>query len=353
MIEPLQTTRGQGAMVKILAPSAVWRFWLVLAVLLAGPPVAEASGPPPDMPITAADRAAVVSAAAEQIDTFFYDAEQGRRIAAGLNASARKGEFDQATTAMALVRSVNARLKLLSGDQHLNLGYDAALHPSVEPEETPETAERYRLEAAAEGYGVLNASIPEAGIGYVKLARFYDPVFAAVGFDAAMTLVERTDTLIIDLRGTGGGSPQSVALLMSYFFSPEPRLLFSIVPREPAKAEQFWTVGALSAPRYLGKRIVLLTDERTYSAAEGFASHMRAFGKAVIIGAPTRGGVHPARWHTIHPHFAIQVPEFRGVNALGGEEREGQGVQPDIVVPPETALTVAMAEARKMAAATP
>ena len=75
---------------------------------------------------------------------------------------------------------------------------------------------------------------------------------------------------------------------------------------------------------------------------------MRAFGIAKIVGTTTKGGVHPAVWHIVHPHFAVQVPEFRIINAAtNAEDREGAGLTPDIVAASEDALGAALAEARR------
>jgi C-terminal processing protease CtpA/Prc len=57
-----------------------------------------------------------------------------------------------------------------------------------------------------------------------------------------MTEITDTDALLIDLRGNGGGQPETVSLIASYLFDSEPvhlNDLFSL--DDGGSTEEFWT----------------------------------------------------------------------------------------------------------------
>jgi C-terminal processing protease CtpA/Prc len=61
-----------------------------------------------------------------------------------------------------------------------------------------------------------------------------------------------------------------------------------------------------------------------------------------VIGEPTGGGAHPRVGRRLHPHLELAVPVARAVNSGVGTNWEGIGVLPDINVPADDALKVAL-----------
>lgn len=60
---------------------------------------------------------------------------------------------------------------------------------------------------------------------------FYRLWEARDAIDVAMAVLRHAGAIIIDLRGKGGGAPDTVAYLASHFIGPPSQPLFKIVPR--------------------------------------------------------------------------------------------------------------------------
>ncbi len=284
---------------------------------------------PPDMPVSADERAQMLEAVAANIERYYVDVEKSYSIAAAL----RGASFD-AKTALELVPQVNKVLTAAGGDKHLRFGY------SHEPqrEEEPDDRAAMIAEAAENAFGIHGVQRLEGNVGLLTWMKFHDPSIAGDALAAAMTLLATADALIIDLRSSDGGSPMMVALLMTYLVAEgDPLLLSSVENRFKGITQQFWTLPHVPAPRFTGKPVYILTSKRTWSAGEGFAEHARRLTKATSVGETTRGGARMSRWIIVHPHFAISVSVARHV----GIDWEGVGITPDVAVPEADALATA------------
>jgi C-terminal processing protease CtpA/Prc len=94
-------------------------------------------------------------------------------------------------------------------------------------------------------------------------------------------------------------------------------------------------------PRYLDKKVYILTSRHAFSAPESFAYSLQALGRVTVVGEATAGGANPGREFPINEHFAIFIPTGRAVNPVTGTNWEGVGVKPDIAVPSSAALKTA------------
>ena len=80
---------------------------------------------------------------------------------------------------------------------------------------------------------------------------------------AAMSFLSHADALLIDLRQNGGGSPDGVALLVSYLVPPQPVRLNDIYNRVSDQTHQYWSLPYVPGKRFTGKDVYLLTSNRT------------------------------------------------------------------------------------------
>jgi retinol-binding protein 3 len=103
---------------------------------------------------------------------------------------------------------------------------------------------------------------------------------------AAMAFVSETEALIVDIRRNGGGEPDAVAALSSYFFA-EPVHLNDLYFRPDNSTHQYWTFPGVPGKRYTDREIYVLTSKRTGSAAEEFAYNLKQLKRAVIVGEVT------------------------------------------------------------------
>ena len=113
-----------------------------------------------------------------------------------------------------------------------------------------------------------------------------------------------------------------------------------------------WTADVPGA-KYLGKEVYVLTNRRTFSAAEAAAYHLQAFGRAKVVGDTTGGGAHRVIGVDLTDRMAMFVPVTRPTNVRTGTDWEGVGVIPDIAVDAERALAAAHLAALRALPTTP
>ncbi|HNB54646.1 MAG TPA: S41 family peptidase [Anaerolineales bacterium] len=267
-------------------------------------------------------------------------------VAVELEKALRTSDFLDGLAPDELAMALTLTLQDVSKDKHLWVRYRETPYPPPQADgrPTPEEIENMRREAAAENFGFASVAILGNNLGYLDLRGFAPPQWAGPKIAAAMTLLSDTQALIIDLRNNGGGSPETVALFCSYFFPAEPIIhLNSIYNRPEDRTEDFFTIPALPAPRYLGKPVYLLTSSYTFSGAEEFAYNLKNLQRVTIVGEITGGGAHPVEFQRLMvPHFLLAIPNARAINPLTGTNWEGVGVHPHIQVPADDALDLAL-----------
>lgn len=184
-------------------------------------------------------------------------------------------------------------------------------------------------------------------IAYVKLPSCSDPVFENEAVEY-VNQFKKAACIIIDVRGnSGGNSPVSlIASLMDRPYrwwtesSPLNVGLFSFLAKEGYSSEFYNDSNMLwrSAPEkpdetaYKG-RVIILTDRITMSSAEDFVLPFKDNGRALIIGEPTRGFTGQPFRHTFENGMCFFVGTKRAYMP-NGENFEGVGIQPDIVIAP-------------------
>ncbi len=156
-----------------------------------------------------------------------------------------------------------------------------------------------------------------------------------------MTFLADVDSLIIDLRQNRGGIADTVALISSYLFGPEPVYLNDIYNRFSGETQESWTLPNVVGKRLTDVDVYILTSNVTFSAAEAFAYSLKHLERATIVGEPTGGGAHTGGPYRINAHFSVNVPSGRAVNPITGTNWEGVGVQPDVEVSADKALATA------------
>jgi hypothetical protein len=159
-----------------------------------------------------------------------------------------------------------------------------------------------------------------------------------------MAVLAKSDAIIIDLRNTGGGSPDMIQLISTYFFA-EPTLLNTMYWREGDRTDQFWTLPHVPGRRMPDTPLYVLTSERTFSGAEEFAYNMQNLKRATLIGETTGGGAHPGGSMPVNDLFGMFVPTGRAINPISKTNWEGVGVKPDVSAPADDALTLAHVKA--------
>jgi hypothetical protein len=317
----------------------------LLLCLTGGPASAQSSGPPGARelpPLDAAARSATVDSLCAALDSTYVFPDIARQMGELLRARLAGGTYDALATASTFTQRLTEDLQSVSHDRHLRV------FPA--PPEAPEnrsditTAERERLriaKAARRNFGFEKLERLTGNIGYLDLRQFADAGEAGATAVAAMNFLAHSDALIIDLRQNGGGSPSMIQLLCSYLFA-EPTHLNDFFIRRDGSTMQFWTQANVAGPRLNDVPVFVLTSSRTFSAAEEFTYNLKNLKRATIVGETTGGGAHPVnRVAFAGLNIGAMIPFGRAINPITGTNWEGTGVEPDVMVASDRALSTA------------
>lgn len=126
------------------------------------------------------------------------------------------------------------------------------------------------------------AYLVDDSTGYVKVNRFGRTTMHE--FESAVRSLGKIKSLILDLRGNGGGIMEQ-AIDMAQYFLPEGSLIVSTEGRY-VRSQLF---RARRSGRFLDGNVVVLLDEVSASASEIVAGALQDWDRAAIIGAPSFG----------------------------------------------------------------
>jgi hypothetical protein len=328
-----------------------WLRWALLAALVVAVPVATPAQfrfimkkNQPPLPIDEATSNAVIDGAIKRLEAEYVFPD----VATQMTQSLRKRQADKAyagiKTGQALAQQLTKDLQAVSKDKHLRVVCSTEKFPQLptgsgkDGDPTPQMKEEMRQMGQWMNAGYRKVERLGGNVGYLALDGFL-PVDAALEpAAAAMAFLANTEALIIDLRRNGGGEPESVALLCSYFFGSQPVHINSLYSRKENKTTDYWTRKEVAGKRYLGKDIYVLIGPRTFSGAEEFAYDLQTQKRAVLVGQTTGGGAHPGDLVSLGDHFVMFVPTGRAINPITKTDWEGTGVKPDVAVPADKAL---------------
>ena len=310
---------------------------VVLGAVLAFPALAAQ-----DIALKAADRAAVVRTLAEKMNANYIEPAVAERVGSAIARKNAEGGYASAASAQAFSAVLAQDLRTLSGDLHFGAMLDEGFRERGNAAEVPTRA---RMDEAREqterwGYGIGKVERLPGNVGYIELRGFGRTEFVGPAYSAAMSLMAGTEALILDLRRNGGGSPASVAYLMSHFFPfGDERHLIDIYNRPTDTTRQIFTVATV-AQRY-DKPVYVLTSARTFSGGEDFSYGIQAQKRGTVVGETTGGGSNPVSWFNVGQDIIVAIPTARATNAVTKTNWEHVGVKPDIAVPAAQALQTA------------
>lgn len=277
-----------------------------------------------------------IDAAVHEVTTAFatnyFDIPQSKRVAAEINSRLAAGRYHKATVPADLAKVLNADFYELTKDKHVAVaiarrtGGSAGSGP--ERRNVPTTA------------GFRRSEIIAGNIGVLDMAFFMRPIEHRDALAAAMQTLQPADALILDMRENGGGSPDTVALLVSYLFDTPGQPLFEIIWRDGSR-DTYRTEAALPATRNATRPVYVLTSPRSFSGGEGLAFLLQDLKRAVVIGERTAGAANPGRPYPAGDLFDITVPNGQLLTSGTRRNWEGSGVTPDVPIPAADAFLAA------------
>lgn len=279
-------------------------------------------------------RSELTEAAAEAIETKFFDSELGKTIAEALREHAADGGFAEADTSDRYTQALSDFLR----------EYDAHFSTVWRDPDT-ETASRpsRRYDGPADNYGFKRTEVLPGNVGYIRLDGFYPAHEAGDAALAALEFVAHADAVIFDLRYNGGGAPSMVQFLISHFLAVgEERVINTFVSSARDYPDELKQLDWVPGPRRPNVPLYVLTSARTGSAGEAFPYHLQAMERATVVGERTGGAGNPGGYFDLGHGYRLFVSTGSARNPITGTNWEGEGVVPDVAVESEQALDAAL-----------
>jgi retinol-binding protein 3 len=292
--------------------------------------------------ITAEERGQAISAIAKEFDARYVFPDVGAKVKAALESE--KDRYADIATGQELARVLTTHLQEMTKDKHVRVNCSTKKLPAPNPSAGPSADAMKKMQ---ENSRIINAGFTKVerlagNIGYLRLDGFMNPAVGREPLQAAMTFLQNTDALILDLRYNGGGTPLMIRDLCSYFFSGDkPVLLNTMYFRNGDRTEEFWTHKEVPGPRYIDKPVFVLTSAFTFSGGEECAYNFQTQKRGVIVGETTGGGAHPGGNIPIADHYMVFIPNGRAINPVTKTNWEGVGVKPDVAMDADKALDTA------------
>jgi C-terminal processing protease CtpA/Prc/pimeloyl-ACP methyl ester carboxylesterase len=163
----------------------------------------------------------------------------------------------------------------------------------------------------------------EDGTGYLRLSGFALPALESVL--QAINDLHGAPALIIDLRGNAGGDLGVLKAIAGKLVG-EPKLFARFQDRNGLEEAYLDAV-----PDAYGGKVVILVDETSTSASEGFSGSLQALRRATIVGSQTPGSCLPSLVEVL-PTGAILLCPVAQQQTADGRVLEDNGVVPDVEV---------------------
>jgi hypothetical protein len=302
-----------------------------------------------DAVFESAEKGAVIEALCENLEREYIFPDITEKFVQTLSENLQSGKYDSIEKPQDFARAISDDMASVHRDRHLKVWFNPKWvnDERNRKELDQEAIELRQWRNRTFNYGFREIKILPGNIGYLKFDSFsYD----ANAYDVAigsMQFLANTDALIIDLRSNGGGSPEMVQFLCSYFLDNPRKHLNSFTYREKERLTQYWTYSYLPGKRLTEVDLYVLTSADTFSAAEEFAYNFKSMERAVIIGETTGGGGHDNKFVILTDRFMMSLPFARAVNPVTQTNWEEVGVEPDVKASRDEALETALALAGK------
>jgi len=186
---------------------------------------------------------------------------------------------------------------------------------------------------------VFHEELLTEGVGLIRFNVFMQP--AGSRFTQAMThlLEQGAQGMVVDLRGNPGGVVAMIMGMAGHFVGTPGQSLGQITQRHMTL---YLRINPRLPEQRLEGPVAILVDELSASTSEVLAAGLQGLGRARVFGTRSAGMALPSIFEVL-PNgdgFQFAIGDLHGPN---GKRLEGQGVQPDVVVP----LTASQLEARQ------
>jgi len=298
--------------------------------------------------LTKSEKKEAIERAGELLSKFYVIPEVGSQMENLLKSRRKEGAFKNITDPIEFVNTITIEMRSISNDKHLFMYVGS--NPDKQANEDRNLNRLInRIDREKDNYGLNRIEILDGNIGYMNIQSVMFSEEAVEVLSSALKFLSNTYAIIFDLRNNSrGGDPMYMAYLFSYFFE-NPTHINSIYWRDRDRTDEFWTTQEIPGKKMVDIPLFVLTSKKTFSGAEEFAYDLQALNRATVIGEVSAGGANPASTWVVYEDLRISIPFGRAINPITGTNWEGVGVKPDIEVPADKALEIAIREAKTSA----
>ncbi|MDO8803170.1 MAG: S41 family peptidase [Elusimicrobiota bacterium] len=172
---------------------------------------------------------------------------------------------------------------------------------------------------------------PETSAAFVRIGLFFEDSAAIAAAGLGGLRRSGAKSVILDLRGNKGGSPEEAAALLKLFAS-KPGPVLAITSRHTGYTQVF---AAEARGKLAGTRVAVLVDPATSMTGEVFAASLKEIAGAAVIGGKTAGSVSIQRTFALGEGRGLRLTVAR-LAPPSGSDLEGAGLAPDSPVDPAT-----------------
>jgi len=307
-----------------------------------------------DVAVTTVEIRETVEELAQKLDDIYVFPDIAKRYATMLRANAASGAYDGFSSGKDLAERLSNDLNAVSADRHLRVTLR-------EPEQPVQNA------AATSGpprqvfpwKSIEEERWLAPGIAYIRFNVFPSDEATVAAVKAFMIEHADAETIIFDNRTHHGGGLEEMNAMFPYLFAKtetlvtmdtrvsnydgndDPGLRRIAAPEGVVRHEHF-VVPSTTEKRLFGAKVFVLTSGRSASAAEHMTLALKHTHRATIIGDTTAGAGHYGGVQPVGDKFDVFIPIGRSFDPDTGKDWEATGIEPDVAVPADQALTEAL-----------
>lgn len=273
---------------------------------------------------------------AKMLEEKYVLPEIGKKYSTHLLTLLNQNHYSTINSGEQLAKQIENDLKEVQSDLHLKVNYNPRRVQNMREAESKSDEEIKRnreLQLQTEkkkNFGAKELKILPGNIGYLRLDEFPGKAGSET-LISALSFLQYSDAIILDLRNNGGGNPEMIMLLGSYFFDEDNSVFFSSfyhhIKDKTYQHRSFFYVPGKRLPE---TKLYILVSKNTFSAAEGFAYDLKQIKRATIVGEKTKGAAHVANPFIVNENFILTLPFAKPINPITNSNWEGTGVEPDI-----------------------
>lgn len=295
---------------------------------------------------SAGDARIAVTTLANDLESLYVFPDIGRRYAAMLRANLSAGKYDRFAARAAFAAALTADLKAINADGHLIV--------RAAPPRAPNGQPRASLDPIARAGWIA------PGVAYIAFRAFTGSDAEVAAVRTFMDVHKDARALIIDARDHHGGGLDEMNVIFSYLYPVRTQLVVmdqrvvpgvqafdfgeTMIKSDGPDGMKRQTHYALPGPKtaLASAKVILLTSNVTASAGEHLSLTLKRTHRATLIGETTRGAGHFGQRVELGGGYTTFIGTGRTFDPDTGKDWEGVGVTPDVAVPADQALDVAL-----------